>query len=410
MSRTQVTAEPPAPRQVSDHAKFDLLVVLLAMLTAFGPLSIDMYLPAFNDIAATYQTDARGVELSLTAFFLGLFVGQLLYGTVSDRFGRKPPLYVGLVIYIASSLACAYAPNLNTLILLRFLQAIGACAGLVIARAMVRDLYTPQASAKVFSFLILVMGVAPILAPLMGAYITQSLGWEAIFVIVAALGVACMLTVRWVLPETRQPDRAVRVSKSFSTYASVLRDPSFIRYSLTGGIAQAGLFAYITASPLLFIDHFGLSPEHYSWLFGANAIGIIGMAQVNGWLVGRFSARKILNHSLPILALVSVFALVCGALQSSLWWVLVPIFLYISTLGCVFPNSMAGALAEQAHRAGAASAVTGSLQFFIAGIVSAGVNWVGQYHTHAMLIVMAACGLFSVSIYRLLRRPEPVAA
>ena len=148
--------------EVSDTARFDLTVIVLALLTMFGPLSIDMYLPAFGDIAASYATEANRVELSLTSFFLGLFVGQLLYGTASDKWGRKPPLYFGLVIYIISSLACAYAPNLESLIVLRFFQAIGSCAGLVIARAMVRDLYSPQASAQVFSFLILVMGIAPI--------------------------------------------------------------------------------------------------------------------------------------------------------------------------------------------------------------------------------------------------------
>jgi len=389
----------------SNIARFDLLVILLAMLTAFGPLSIDMYLPAFNDIANTYKTNARGVELSLTAFFFGLFIGQLLYGTATDRFGRKPPLYFGLVIYIVTSLACAYAPSLNWLIVLRFLQAIGACAGRVIARAMGRDLYTPQASARVFSFLILVMGIAPILAPLMGAYVTKALGWQAIFLLVAALGVACLFTVYKVLPETQAPNRAVRMRGSFGIYWGVLNDPSFLRYSLTGGIAQAGLFAYITGSPLLFIDYFGLSPEHYSWLFGANAVGIIGFAQLNGWLVTRFNARTILNKSLPLLAVISSVLWLSGMLEWGFWGVIIPLFLYISTLGMVFPNSMAGALEEQAERAGSASAVTGSLQFLIAGLISALVNVVGHHHHHAMVMVIGSCGLTAVICYRLLRRP-----
>jgi len=400
------TPNVPKHLQVSAQARFDLTVVLLAMLTAFGPLSIDMYLPAFNDIADSFRTTTSAVELSLTAFFFGLFIGQLLYGTVSDRYGRKPPLYVGLVIYILASLACALAPNLEFLIAARFVQAIGACAGLVIARAMVRDMYTPQASARVFSFLILVMGVAPILAPLMGAYITAWWNWQAIFMLVTVLAVLCMFTVYKVLPETRRANPSVRISKSLTTYWQVLKDPSFLRYSLTGGISQAGLFAYITASPLLFIDFFGLSPTHYSWLFAANAVGIIGMAQLNGWLVGRYTARAILNKSIPVLALISIGLWVAGANSLSFWWVLVPLFLYISTLGMVFPNSMAGALAEQAERAGSASAVTGSLQFFIAGLVSAGVSFAGQYHHHAMLMVMGTCGLTAVFIYRLLRRPE----
>lgn len=388
---------------VSDKARFDLTVIVLALLTAFGPLSIDMYLPAFGDIAASFSTESNRVELSLTSFFLGLFIGQLLYGTASDRFGRKPPLYFGLVLYVATSIACAYAPNLESLIVLRFLQAIGSCAGLVIARAMVRDLYTPQASAQVFSFLILVMGIAPILAPLAGAYVTAAWGWQSIFIIVASLAVACLAVVHVRLPETRAPNTAVRIRSSLPIYWSVLRDPSFLRYSLSGGIAQSGLFAYITASPLVFIDHFGLSPTHYSWLFGANAVGIIGMAQLNAWILRRRDSRKILNKSLPILGVVSVLLIVAGWNNFGLVGVLVPLFLYISTLGMVFPNAMAGALAEQQERAGSASAVTGSLQFLIAGIISALVNVLGHQHELAMVFVMGGCGLTALIIYRLLR-------
>lgn len=388
---------------VSDKARFDLTVIVLALLTAFGPLSIDMYLPAFGDIAQSFSTESNRVELSLTSFFLGLFIGQLLYGTASDRFGRKPPLYFGLVLYVVTSIACAYAPNLESLIVLRFLQAIGSCAGLVIARAMVRDLYTPQASAQVFSFLILVMGIAPILAPLAGAYVTAAWGWQSIFIIVASLAVACLAIVHVRLPETRAPNTAVRIRSSLPIYWNVLRDPSFLRYSLSGGIAQSGLFAYITASPLVFIDHFGLSPTHYSWLFGANAVGIIGMAQLNAWILRRRDSRKILNKSLPILGVVSVLLIVAGWNNFGLIGVLVPLFLYVSTLGMVFPNAMAGALAEQQERAGSASAVTGSLQFLIAGIISALVNVLGHQHELAMVFVMGGCGLTALVIYRLLR-------
>jgi DHA1 family bicyclomycin/chloramphenicol resistance-like MFS transporter len=389
---------------VSDKAKFDLVVVVLALLTMFGPLSIDMYLPAFGDIAASYGTESNRVELSLTSFFLGLFIGQLLYGTASDKWGRKPPLYFGLTIYILSSLACAYAPNLESLIVLRFLQAIGSCAGLVIARAMVRDLYTPQASAQVFSFLILVMGIAPVLAPLAGAYVTKAFGWQAIFIIVAVLAVACMAIVHIRLPETRGFNGAVRMRRSLPIYWDVLKDRGFLRYSLAGGVAQSGLFAYITGSPLVFIEHFGLEPTHYSWLFGLNAIGIIGMAQFNAWLLRRRDARKILNKSLPVLAVIAITAIVLGALNANFWWVLIVVFAYVSTLGMVFPNAMAGALAEQQERAGAASAVTGSLQFLIAGMISAVVNIVGHQHPLGMLFVIGACGLTATILYRLLRR------
>ena len=390
--------------QVSDRAKFDLTVIVLALLTAFGPLSIDMYLPAFGDIAADFGTPSNRVELSLTSFFLGLFIGQLLYGTASDRFGRKPPLYFGVTLFIVASFACAFAPNLETLIVLRFLQAVGSCAGLVIARAMVRDLYTPQASAQVFSFLILVMGVAPILAPLAGAYVTVAWGWPAIFLIIGAVGIACMAAVHIRLPETHAPNPNIRIRDSLPIYWAVLRDPSFLRYSLSGGIAQAGMFAYITASPLVFIEHFGMSPTSYSWLFGLNAVGIIGLSQFNAWLLTRRESRKILNLSLPLLGVIAIVLIIAGWQGFGMIGVIIPLFLYVSTLGLVFPNAMAGALAEQQQRAGSASAVTGSLQFLIAGVMSAVVNVLGHYHPLAMVFVMGGCGLTAVLVYRVLRR------
>ncbi len=340
------------PRPVSDNARFDFIVVILALLTAFAPLSIAMYLPAFSALASDYSTDTHHVELSLTAFFFGLFIGQLLYGTATDKFGRKNPLYIGLAIYVVTSVACAYAPDIQWLIVLRFFQAIGACAGIVIARAVVRDLYTPQASARVFSFLILVMGVAPILAPLFGAYITEWMGWRALFLIVAALGVASAVTIHFVLPETRGRRYDVRMRHTGTTYWAVFRDPSFLRYSLTGAIAQSGLFAYITGSPKMFIEIFGLDPTHYSWLFGVNAIGIIGFSQLNGWLLKYHSSRKILNVSLPILAVVSTVMCVMAYIHASFWGFLLPLFVYISTLGLVFPNAVGGAFAEQQGRAG----------------------------------------------------------
>lgn len=388
---------------MTNTPRFDLTLLVLALLTAFGPLSIDMYLPAFAAIADSYQTTSNDVELSLTAFFLGLCIGQLLYGTVADRFGRKPPLYVGLMLYIVSSVALAYASSLESFIFWRFVQAIGSCAGLVIARAMVRDMYTPQASAQVFSWLILVMGIAPIVAPLLGAVITQHLGWPAMFLLLAALALLCLLIMNRKLVETRGPDPSVRIGSSLSIYAAILRDLSFLRYALPGGIAQSGMFAYITASPLLFIEFFGLEPTLYGWLFASNAIGIISMAQLNAWLLRRHPADRILRRALPTLAIISASLALMGWFSVSVWPLLIGVFCYVSTLGMVFPNTMAGALAEQQQRAGSASALTGSLQFLIAVVVSAAVSWWGRFEPYAMLYVIASCGLSAWLLYRLLR-------
>jgi len=209
-----------------------------------------------------------------------------------------------------------------------------------------------------------------------------------------------------VLPETRGRRYDVRMRHTGTTYWAVFRDPSFLRYSLTGAIAQSGLFAYITGSPKMFIEIFGLDPTHYSWLFGVNAIGIIGFSQLNGWLLKYHSSRKILNISLPILAVVSTVMCVMAYIHASFWGILLPLFAYISTLGLVFPNAMAGALAEQQERAGSASAVTGSLQFLIAGLVSAGVSQAGSFTDYAMAWVIGVAGLLAVIAYRVMRRPE----
>lgn len=392
---------------MTDTPRFDLTLLLLALLTAFGPLSIDMYLPAFGVIADSFARTPHDVELSLTAFFLGLCIGQLLYGTVADRFGRKPPLYVGLTLYIISSLALAYAASLESFILWRFVQAIGSCAGLVIARAMVRDMYTPQASAQVFSWLILVMGIAPIVAPLMGAAITTHFGWQSMFGLLALLASLCLIVMNWQLRETRAADPTVRLRSSLRIYAQILCDRSFIRYALPGGIAQSGMFVYITASPLLFIDYFKISLQHYGWLFAVNAIGIISMAQFNAWLLRRYPADRILRRAMALLAMISVSLACLGGMDSPMWALLIGVFFYVSTLGVVFPNAMAGSLAAQQKRAGAASALTGSLQFLVAGSVSAIVSFWGRHQPFAMIYMIAMCGLLAWLLYLLLR-PESV--
>src|SRR5690606_6827740 len=219
-----------------------------------------------------------------------------------------------------------------------------------------------------------------------------------------ALGVSCLAIVHLRLPETHAPNAVIRIRDRLPIYWTVLRDPSFLRYSLSGGIAQAGMFAYITASPLVFIEHFGMSPTSYSWLFGLNAVGIIGLSQFNAWLLTRRESRKILNLSLPLLGGIAIVLIIAGWQGFGMIGVIIPLFLYVSTLGLVFPNAMAGALAEQQQRAGSASAVTGSLQFLIAGVMSAVVNVIGHYHPLAMVFVMGGCGLTAVAVYRFLRR------
>lgn len=370
-----------------------LLVVILASLTAYAPLSIDMYLPAFPRIAETFGVEVTAVEVSLATFFIGLAFGQLLYGSITDRFGRKRPLYVGLVIYFVTSLLCAVAQSVESLIVLRFFQALGACGGIVIARASVRDMFDHSESARVFSLLLLVMGVAPILAPLFGGYVTLWLGWRAIFIVVALCSAVSLFAVYRYLPETREPDPSVRISRTASIYTDILKNRRFLAFTLAGGFAQAGLFAYITGSPFVFIELFGVPSQNYGWIFGSNAIGLIFMSQVNARLVQRFDPTTILRFALVMTAVFSVFLVAVGLLGFGFWGVVVSVFLYVASLGMIFPNSNAGALAAEADRAGSASALLGSLQYAIAAISSTVVSHYNNGSAVSMTVTIGVCGI-----------------
>lgn len=370
-----------------------LLVVILASLTAFAPLSIDMYLPAFPQIAGDFGVPVAMVELSLATFFVGLALGQLLYGTATDRFGRKRPLYVGLTVYCVASLLCAIAPNVEALIVLRFFQALGACGGIVIARATVRDLFDHSESARVFSLLMLVMGVAPILAPLVGGYVAMFFGWRMIFVTVSAIGAMCLSAVYRFLPETRQPNPDVRLGKTLSIYLQILRDKRFLGFTLAGGLAQAGMFAYITGSPFVFIELFGVRAENYGWIFGSNAVGMIAMSQINGRLVRSHDPSKVLRVCLTVTAVFSVVLIAAGVLNFGFWGVAAAIFMYIASLGMIFPNATAGALAAEAENAGSASALIGTLQYSLAAVASSLVSWFNNGTSLPMTALIGTCGI-----------------
>lgn len=379
-----------------------LLVVILASLTAFAPLSIDMYLPSFPQIAADFGVSVARVELSLATFFIGLAFGQLLYGSATDRFGRKKPLYVGLRVYCLASLACAFAPNVETLIVLRFFQALGACGGIVIARATVRDLFDHAESARVFSLLMLVMGVAPILAPLIGGYVSLFFGWHAIFAVVSIISAICLAAVYRFLPETREPNPNIRLSKTFGTYLNILKDREFLGFTLAGGLAQAGMFAYITGSPFVFIELFGVPAQNYGWIFGSNALGLIALSQLNGRLVKSYDPTTILRFCLMATACFGVLLMCAGVFHLGFWGVAIPVFLYVASLGMIFPNSTAGALSKQSANAGSASALLGSLQYGLAATASSMVSYFNNGTSIAMTVLIGVCGIAAFLAFNLL--------
>ncbi|HYJ20082.1 MAG TPA: Bcr/CflA family multidrug efflux MFS transporter [Burkholderiales bacterium] len=378
--------------------------LILSALVAFAPMSIDMYLPALPALERYFATDTASVQHTLAAFFIGLAAGQLLYGPLADRYGRKPPLYFGLVLYVAASAACALAPDIASLIFLRFLQAVSGCAGMVVARAVVRDLYDRQESARVFSILLMVMGIAPIVAPIAGGYLLTLSGWRSIFWVLALFGVACLVAVRWGLPETlakHQP--RIPLSNAMRNYGGLFADRRFLGYALSGGFGQAGMFAYISGSPFVFIDLYGVPAHAYGWLFAVNAAGIVAFTQLNRRLLLRHHSDRLLDFG-NLAGFLACLLLLAAAISSAagLAGILVPLFFIVSLRGLTFPNASAGAMAPFPEKAGSASALLGSVQFAIAAVASASV---GAFHDGTavpMAAVIAACGLLAFVSYRAL--------
>jgi DHA1 family bicyclomycin/chloramphenicol resistance-like MFS transporter len=373
-------------------------ILILGAVVAIGPLSIDMYLPGLPTLQRHFHSDATATQLSLAVFFAGLAIGQLIYGPVSDRFGRRTPLLVGLAIYVIATLGCALAPSMPALIGLRFLQALGSCSGIVMTRAMVRDRFPPQDMARILSLLILVIGIAPILAPILGSVVLEHLGWQAIFHIQAAFGVLCFVAVATYIAETHRPPPGTSLSlgSALAGYAQLLSHRRFMGYALAGGTAQGGMFAYISVSSFVFIEIYALSPNAYAWIFGANAFGLIAASQVNRWLLGRYPAQKVLRAAIAAYfasSLVLLFAASTGF--GGLPGVLLPLWLCITSLGFTFPNSVAAAMAPFGDRAGAASGLLGTLQFVIAGTTAAIVGHWYDGSAVPMAAVIAVCGLGS---------------
>jgi DHA1 family bicyclomycin/chloramphenicol resistance-like MFS transporter len=366
--------------------------VLLGSLTAFGPLSVDMYLPALPHIASELDAGPASIQLTLTAVLAGLALGQLVAGPVSDALGRKRPLLVGVAAYAAASLLCAVAPSAPALVGLRFVQGLAGSAGVVIARAIVRDLYAGDAAARVFSILVLVMGAAPVLAPTLGAQVLRVAGWRAIFVVLAVIGILLVLAVAGGLDETHAAERRAigGVVETLGTMRRLLADRSFLGYALTGGFGFGALFAYISGSSFVLERVYGLSPQRFGLFFAINAAGFVVMAQVNARIVGRAGARRLLAIGLAsgaagALALLVVAATHAGGLAG----ILPCLFVVQTSLGLVLPNSTALALTDHPAVAGSASALLGVLQYAVGAVAAPIVGVAGTSSALPMSVVIA---------------------
>ncbi|WP_207496743.1 multidrug effflux MFS transporter [Aridibaculum aurantiacum] len=377
------------------------IVMILGMMSAIGPFSIDMYLPGFPAIASDLNTTVAHISLSLSSFFIGISLGQLLYGPLLDRYGRKRPLYFGLSLYIAASIGCAVATSADALIVLRLFQALGGCVGMVASRALVRDIFPVEENAKVFSLLMLVIGVSPIIAPTLGGYVTASLGWHWVFVVLTLMGVFNLVAVHFFLPEGRKADKTLSLAPPviLRRFRDVLKEPQFYTYALTGSIASAGLYAYISGSPYVFMEIFRVSEKQYGWIFALIALGLIGSSQVNSVLLRNFTSQAIVKVALFCQASIGLVLFVftwLGWLE--VFSTIFLIFIFLCSQGFTFPNTSALSLAPFSKTAGSASALLGSIQMAIGATMSALVSMLSNHTALPMTGVMAGCAVTSLTI------------
>jgi DHA1 family bicyclomycin/chloramphenicol resistance-like MFS transporter len=378
------------------------LIVILGSMVAIGPLSIDMYLPGLPQITRSLHAQAAEVQLTLTAVVVGLALGQLVAGPLSDRIGRRRPLVAGLLAYAGVSVLCALAPTVTVLTGLRLLQGLAGGAGIVIGRAVVRDLYAGAAAARLFSSLMLVTGLAPILAPVIGAQVLKVTDWQGIFVVLAGLALAIVTLAAVALPETLPPARRDRggLPQTLATLRGLLTQRMFMGYALTAALAFGALFAYIAGSSFVLQEVYGLSPQAFSLAFGANGLGLVVGSQINARLVGRFGPGFLLRRALLVIVTAAAALVAVVAIDLGVWPVIIATFVVMSSLSFVMPNSTALALADQAKVAGTASALLGVIQFLVGGLAAPLVGLGGTGSALPMAIVMLSLATGAVAVDR----------
>lgn len=383
------------------------IILILGSLAALGPFSIDMYLPGFKAIAKDLNTDVPKVSLSLSSFFIGISAGQLLYGPLLDKFGRKKPLYFGLTLYIIASLCCLFVTSIDQLIILRFIQAIGSCAAAVASIAMVRDLFTVEESPKVFASLLLVIALSPMLAPTAGGYLITALGWQSVFVFLSLVAVLLLITTIWLLPESYKPEPtySLKPKPILTNFFVVLKEPSFYTYALVSAITFSGLFAYVSSSPVVFMDLYKVSETGYGWIFAILSVFFIGFSQVNSFILKWFTSKNIVFWALILQCLVSILFLI-AALNNllSLYVTIGFIALFLGCLGFINPNASALSLAPFTKNAGSASALMGALQMGLGALASAAISMFAADVMWPMPAVMTIAALLALLFLLIGRR------
>ena len=385
------------------QSNFLRTALVLGLLSAIGPFAIDMYLPALPSIGQSLNASMGAVQASLMAFFIALGVGQIIYGPVSDMVGRKLPLYFGLTLFGISSIGCALAPDIHTLVALRFMQGLGACAGMVVPRAVVRDLHTGVDAARLMSMLMLVFSVSPILAPLAGSLMIEWFGWRSVFWTVTLLALLGLVLLATSLPETRPPAQRVDsgVRSAIAAYGVLLRDRYFLGLVLTGAFGISSFFAYLANSPFVLINHFGLTPRQYSIAFAINAASFIGASQFTGRLAVRFGLVNVVKVAVTGYAVVMLLLLVSNLLGVDRLGVLITMMLLgFGFLGLVVPAVAVLALDRHGSIAGTASALMGTLQFVCGATVMAILGPFVDGSARPMVAGIACCALLAFTIGR----------
>ncbi|WP_072329805.1 MULTISPECIES: multidrug effflux MFS transporter [unclassified Paenibacillus] len=377
------------------------MALVLGTLSAFGPLSLDMYLPALPQLAGDLNTSASAAQLSLTACLLGLALGQLAAGPLSDMYGRRKPLLTGLLLFAAVSVLCMLSASASAFVALRFIQGLAGAAGIVISRAIARDLYAGTELTKFFALLMLVNGAAPILAPIFGGQLLAFTTWRGVFLALALIGVLALAAVILALPETLPPQRRMRggLRETWSTFGRLVKDRSFMGYALSQGFVTAAMFAYIAGSPFVLQNIYGVSPQGFSLIFAANGLGIIMASQATGRLAGRFSESRLLITGLILAAASGLLVLTGLAAGAGLAWILPPLFVAVSCVGIVGTASFPLAMAGQSQAAGSASALLGVLSFIFGGLVAPLVGLGGESSALPLGIVMAVSNLIALVLY-----------
>lgn len=378
-----------------------LRILTLGFLTALSPFSIDMYLPGFKLIAKDLHTTPNQVGLSLSSYFIGLAAGQLLYGPLLDKFGRKKPLYFGLAVYIAASIGCMTVTSINPLIALRFIQAVGGCAAAVAAVAMVRDLFPVEENAKIFSLLMLVVGLSPMLAPTVGSFVTAAFGWQAVFLTLALIAVLTLLAVIFKLPDGYQPNTKLSLKPGpiISNFIMVFKEPQFYTYAIGGAFSFAGIFTYVTGSPGIFMQIFDMNEHTFSYVFAGLSVAFIGSSQLNTLVLRWYTSQQMVKAAIAVQVVAGVLFLVLSLMGVlGLVGVLIFLFIFLFTLGFISSNASALSLAPFSEHAGSASALMGAMQLGIGALTSGILGMIKTVSIVPMAAVMAGASFIAFAV------------